>query len=100
MKPPIMYRKAKKCKNREWFTIYEKLQEYKRDHNTSNVPNRYKSDQKLGHWVHYQRTMYKTDKLSQDRKDLLESIGFVWSERQASNRNREQISWEERFEGK
>lgn len=78
--------------------MYEKLQAYKRENNTCNVPKRYQSDPKLGHWVHYQRTMCKAKKLSQERKDLLESIGFVWSERQTSKTSREQTSWDERFE--
>ena len=42
--------------------------------------------------------MFKAKKLSDDRKDLLESIGFVWSERQSSKINK-QVSWDERLEG-
>lgn len=79
--------------------MFEKLEAYKRGHNTCNVPKRYAKDPKLGHWVHYQRTMCKSKKLSQDRKDMLESIGFVWSERQTSSTSREQTSWDERFQG-
>ncbi|KAL3785476.1 hypothetical protein HJC23_008286 [Cyclotella cryptica] len=89
---------SKKYNNKEWSSMFEKLQAYKREHNTCNVPKRYQSDPKLGHWVHYQRTMCKADKLSQERKELLESIGFVWSERQSSQVSREQTSWDERFQ--
>jgi len=89
---------SKKYNNKEWSFMFEKLQAYKREHNTCNVPKRYQSDPKLGHWVHYQRTMCKADKLSQERKELLESIGFVWSERQTSQVSREQTSWDERFQ--
>lgn len=90
---------SKKYNNKEWSFMFEKLEAYKREHSTCNVPKRYQSDPKLGHWVHYQRTMCKADKLSQERKELLESIGFVWSERQTSQVSREQTSWDERFQG-
>ena len=43
--------------------------------------------------------MCKAKKLSDERKDLLVNIGFVWSERQSSKTSREQTSWDERFEG-
>jgi hypothetical protein len=89
----------KKYNNKEWLAMLEKLEAYKREHNTCNVPKRWASDPKLGHWVHYQRTMRKGNKLCQERIDMLESIGFVWSERQSSNVSREQTSWDERFQG-
>ena len=33
--------------------MYEKLQAYKRENGTCNVPKRYQSDPKLGHWVRH-----------------------------------------------
>lgn len=79
--------------------MFERLQAYKHEYNTCNVSKRCRTDPKLGHWVHYQRIMYKAEKLCQDRKDLLESIGFVWSERKTSKITREYTSWDERFQG-
>ena len=41
----------------------------------ANLPARHPS---LGRWVETQRRLYKKDQLSQERFDLLESIGFKW----------------------
>jgi hypothetical protein len=54
---PSMSRPSKKYNNKEWMSMYEKLQAYKRENNTCNVPKRYQSDPKLGHWVRNIDTM-------------------------------------------
>ena len=32
----------------------------------------------MARWVHTQRTMYRRNKLLEDRKEKLEDAGFVW----------------------
>jgi len=58
-----------------WDWRYRELKEYREKHGDCNVPE---SQGSLGIWVRWQRKQYKKGKLSQERLDLLESIGFVW----------------------
>ena len=90
---------TKKHNQSEWFLMYERLKKFKRISGHCNVPKRYTNDQRLGHWVHYQRTMYKKSNLAQERVSLLESLGFVWMERPSSCVYRGTLSWETRYEG-
>ena len=48
---PSMTRPSKKINKNEWMSMYNKLQAYKLKNGTCNVPKRYLSDPKLGHWV-------------------------------------------------
>jgi hypothetical protein len=42
------------------------------------VRRRYEQDKSLGRWVHQQRTDHNKNKIRQDRKRLLDEIGFAW----------------------
>jgi hypothetical protein len=57
---------------------YEKLLEFKRSKGHCMVPQSYEQDRALGQWVHRQRNYYKTNKLLQGRKRILDEIGFAW----------------------
>ena len=59
-----------------WLTLFDELVQYKAKHGDCNVP---RSQGKLGRWVDTQRYNYKKYKLSQDRIDRLNSIGFDWT---------------------
>mmetsp|Transcript_16268 Transcript_16268/g.23964 ORF Transcript_16268/g.23964 Transcript_16268/m.23964 type:complete len:347 (-) Transcript_16268:82-1122(-) len=65
-----------------WMTKFELLKQYKAKHGDCLVRKR---DKTLGQWVYDQRKHYrllkegKKAKISQDRIDMLESIGFAWS---------------------
>jgi len=63
-----------------WEEMYERLVAYKKEHKDTGVPQSYKKDPKLGSWVYTQHTAYKRKKLTEERKRLLNSIGFVWDE--------------------
>ena len=58
-----------------WKLRFEELKEYKRKHGHCNVRRSYPQ---LGHWVHSQRNTYSYDKLSQERINALNKIGFLW----------------------
>ena len=58
--------------------MYQRLVAYKKQHRSTNVPNRYAEDLKLGWWVSKQRAFYDNKTLSIERTNLLESIGFAW----------------------
>lgn len=61
-----------------WMVMYERLLAYKETYNSTCVPKGFKEDPKLGAWVATQR--YKC--IEQRRIDLLNEIGFEWTQRQ------------------
>jgi hypothetical protein len=61
----------------KWNTHYEKLVEFKQKNDHCNVPRGYKEDGlSLGIWVSNQRQ--RKNNMRQDRKGLLEELGFAW----------------------
>ena len=65
--------------NDKWNAMFERLQEYKEEHGDCLVPHRYKEDRQLGEWVTEQRKRGSLDgPMNQERRDKLNSIGFVW----------------------
>merc|ERR1740139_1185866 len=71
--------------------MYQNLIAYKKQHQTTSVPSRYKEGQNLGGWVRYQRQRYKKKEMSIERINYLESIGFVWKVREC-------VPWIEMYE--
>ena len=69
-----------------WPEMYKRLVAYKKKYKTTCVPR--SSDRQLDQWVRTQRTGY--NKLTAERKDQLNSIGFVW--------NKLDANWTERYE--
>ena len=59
-----------------WETRFEELKQYNEKHGNCNVPSR---EGKLGNWVCQQRTMMKKRGMNNERRALLNSIGFNWS---------------------
>ena len=57
-----------------WREQYTKLRHYKKRYGNCNIPLDYKKDAALGSWVEAQRRQY--DQLTQDRRKLLDKIGF------------------------
>jgi selenocysteine-specific translation elongation factor len=66
----------------KWNKMLEALVEFKKEHNSTMVPQCYDQDQRLGRWVHYQRVeywIYQTSgkgKINADRIARLEALGF------------------------
>ena len=76
----------------QWNNMVDKLIEYKDDKGHTNVPRSYPPNPSLGNWVHTQRKEYKKEKhgrLTAERKQKLESIGFVFDPQEAQ--------WNEQF---
>jgi outer membrane biogenesis lipoprotein LolB len=63
----------------DWKDLFEELKVYKQEHGDCNVPRSYSKNIKLALWVKIQRGAYRKNKLSDDRKAKLQSIGFSWS---------------------
>ena len=64
--------------NPDWNEMFTKLKEYKRQHGDCRVPTGYNNDPALARWVGKQRSFYTNNKLQENRKAKLESIGFTW----------------------
>ncbi|OEU05934.1 HA-domain-containing protein, partial [Fragilariopsis cylindrus CCMP1102] len=64
--------------DKQWMEMYQRLVAYKKQHESTTVPQRYAADPQLGIWVSEQRRYYNNKQLSTERTNLLESIGFVW----------------------
>ena len=62
-----------------WHEKYWLLEEYKKKHGNCLVPNSYAiGDVKLGRWVGKQRQLCKKGKLSSNRREMLDALGFSW----------------------
>eukprot|EP00521_Asterionellopsis_glacialis_P009548 CAMPEP_0195289606 /NCGR_PEP_ID=MMETSP0707-20130614/5814_1 /TAXON_ID=33640 /ORGANISM="Asterionellopsis glacialis, Strain CCMP134" /LENGTH=247 /DNA_ID=CAMNT_0040349629 /DNA_START=46 /DNA_END=786 /DNA_ORIENTATION=+ len=72
-----------------WYANFERLRTFQEENGHSQVPRYYKEDTKLGPWVSKQRC--NRNKMSPERKRLLDGIGFVW---QVTKRD----TWDEMFE--
>jgi Helicase associated domain len=81
-------RKQSHLAQQQWNAKFEKLQEYKTVHGDCLVPFKYKCDDgtALGAWVVHQRSVRYTSvggkRLDEQRRQALDSIGFVWIVRQ------------------
>jgi hypothetical protein len=65
-----------------WNEVFERLVEYTKKKNGSTMAaQNYKQDPELGSWVVQQRRLRKkkAKRLSEERIDKLDSIGFVWA---------------------
>merc|ERR1712048_745733 len=71
----------------DWNGMYERLVAYKKEHDDTNVPQRYSQDPQLGKWVSTQRSAYNSKKtmISMDRVSLLNSINFNWGTPRLTN---------------
>jgi Helicase associated domain len=69
--------KARHPRGVPWFTMLERLKQYKVKHGTFNVPRILADDQKLASWVHYQRYLFHHKTIAEERKAALDALGFV-----------------------
>jgi len=62
-----------------WYEKYLLLEQYKKEHGNCLVPRSFDYDEiKLGRWVNKQRVLYKKGKLSANRREMLDELGFSW----------------------
>lgn len=63
-----------------WLEQFHLLKEFQQTHGGSCwVPQKYKADPALGEWVHNQRQDRKRGRLSKERKQMLNDLGFEWN---------------------
>eukprot|EP00980_Cylindrotheca_fusiformis_P019768 scaffold6927_cov93-Cylindrotheca_fusiformis.AAC.6 len=67
-----------------WKVRFEELKTFKHMHGHCNVPCKYSTNQKMATWVKCQRRQYKLrtlgkpSSLTDERKSVLEELGFLW----------------------
>lgn len=61
-----------------WGKMFAALVVYKLVHGNCNVPAEWKENPELGQWCYVQRRTYRKGKLSAERIQRLEEIGFEW----------------------
>lgn len=64
---------------RGWEQMFQQLIEFQKKEGHTNVPRRKGEDPKLALWVDTQRRYRKLNKLSEDKIERLNSIGFEWN---------------------
>jgi len=61
-----------------WEEMFSALVDFKKTHGHCDVPLNWPENPKLGHWVYIQRQHWKKKKLTDDRIQRLDEIGFIW----------------------
>jgi hypothetical protein len=85
--------------NARWNAMFERLKKYKEEHGNCLVPQRYEEDPQLGQWVSDQRRVATVDdKMKHERRDMLNSIGFVWRVREPYRTPILDKRWNDKFE--
>ena len=80
-----------------WQKHYDALCGYKREHGDVKVPRLYNKNLKLGEWVSDQRRQWKfkcdgkPSMMTDERKQKLDELGFVW-------KVRDRADWNDRYE--
>jgi hypothetical protein len=85
----------------DWDVLFQQLLIYKEAVGDCNVPQEFRPNPHLGHWVSVQRRAKKKERLSKERLEKLNSIGFDWKGRcmaKSRRRVRQKGAWDTRFE--
>ncbi len=61
-----------------WDRNYSELADFKNQYGHFNILKIHPEKTNLDHWMRTQRTVYKKDKLSKERIEKLEAVGFIW----------------------
>lgn len=62
-----------------WDERYGELVRFREKHGHCNVPDTFLENPRLGSWVGIQRSYFKKNKLSQDKIEKLNLVGFLWN---------------------
>jgi hypothetical protein len=92
---------------KQWNNMFEQLKLYKLEHDHCKIQFKYKENPSLGIWIQRQKKLFKNGTIRKDRKEKLQSIGFVWrtdpsdkNKRTASDKNSSNVrqSWDAMFD--
>jgi hypothetical protein len=83
----------------KWHQQYLKLLDFHQGHGHCIVASFYDRDKSLGGWVGKQRQMYTANRMPEDRKQLLDELGFVWKVDKAdADASLSQREWDEQLD--
>lgn len=80
--------------------MFAKLQQFREEHGHCRVPKNYSKDVELSNWVRNQRLEYcnlqngKRSRMTPDRFELLDSLGFRWSISMPSRNSKNKLEQE------
>lgn len=88
---------------KQWNENFERLKKYNETNgDCDNIPKKYVTDSnaKLGSWAHDQRQSFRKGTLPENRKKLLESIGFTLETKQLTQRNttKNDEKWQQQYQ--
>ena len=83
-----------KLKHTDWNLRYEQLCAFCDEFGHCNVPRQYDPNPQLGLWVGTQRAFKKQNRLTADREQQLNAVGFLWG----PQNGHEKPKWTLRFE--
>ncbi len=63
-----------------WDRMFAAIQDFKSKHGHCNVPRDWSVKPQLANWVRNQRRARKLERLSPERIDRVEALGFIWTE--------------------
>ncbi|KDU80239.1 restriction endonuclease family protein [Chlamydia muridarum] len=86
---PIFNRKVIKQISDGWYEQFGVLLDFRKEHGHCRVPREYPKNPQLASWVHVQRRCFKAGKLSEDKIERMNEIGFIWDVPEGA--------WEENF---
>ena len=69
-----------------WEGMFQALAAFKDRFGDCNIHQRWEENPQLGSWCKNQRTAYKNGKLTNDRRERLEGLGFEWNPRRKSSK--------------
>jgi hypothetical protein len=82
-----------------WQEKYQELLAYHQSHGHCLVPVSFKQNPSLGHWVATQRKLEAHNKLSREKRQPLEHLGFVWAQEILPQRKHHyDLQWQVQFE--
>ena len=98
-KSKYRFRKAPQSyQDAAWDLRFGELKAYRRENGDCRVPSRSRKHPSLGHWVAYQRTLYRSKRMNEARAKRLEAIGFDWIARGRSAEFRDSEYWDKKWE--
>eukprot|EP00957_Ditylum_brightwellii_P185025 14090232-Ditylum_brightwellii.AAC.1 len=78
---PISPKKKNVEEKSSWEKRIDELYAFKANNGHCNASQNDEQNKSLGQWVSTQRMLYKKNTLSSSRTEQLNSIGFIWDER-------------------
>ena len=90
--------KRRKYRDATWERPFAELSAYRRRRGHCHLPSRSQKYRSLGHWVNYQRVLMRSGRLSAERKQRLEQIGFDWVARGRSVEFRDSTYWNSKWD--